>query len=236
VSGGGAGAHAGARIGILGGSFNPAHLGHRHISLEALKRLGLDEIWWMVTPQNPLKPVEGMAPFEERLEGARRLARHPRIRVTDIEERLGTLYTADTLAALRRHFPRLRLVWIMGADNLIQIPKWEEWTRIFEAVPIAIFNRPTYSLRALNGKAAQRFRRFRLKPREARRLVRSAPPAWVFLVGPLHPASATLIRAARGRPGAAAVSAPRPEPLKTATGRALQGGRKRRQKKTEASP
>jgi nicotinate-nucleotide adenylyltransferase len=232
VSGGAARTHAGARIGILGGSFNPAHPGHLHISLQALKRLGLDEIWWMVSPQNPLKPVEGMAPFEERLEAARQVARHPRIRVTDIEEKLGTFYTADTLAALRRRFPRLRLVWIMGADNLIQIPEWEEWTRIFEAVPIAIFNRPTYSLRALNGKAAQRFRRFRLEPRAARMLVQYAPPAWVFLVGPLHPASATRIRAARGGPETVAAAAQAPRPFKTAEARALEGG----QKETETSP
>ncbi|MGB8274313.1 MAG: nicotinate-nucleotide adenylyltransferase [Alphaproteobacteria bacterium] len=191
------GAAAGARIGILGGSFNPAHDGHRHISIESLKRLGLKEIWWLVSPQNPLKPVQGMAPFAERLAQARRFARHPRIRVTALEERLGTRYTADTLTALIRHFPHLRFVWIMGADNLIQIPEWEEWTRIFETVPIAVFNRPTYSLRALNGKAARRFRRYRLAPRKARRLASMAPPAWVFLIGRLHPGSATRIRAAQ---------------------------------------
>jgi len=186
-------------VGVLGGSFNPAHEGHLHISRLALKRLGCDEIWWMVSPQNPLKPVAGMAPFPARLDSARAMARDPRIKVTDIERRLGTRYTADTLAALKRRFPRVRFIWLMGADNLIEIPRWEEWATIFEAVPIAVFTRPTYSFRALCGKAAQRFRRFRLRPHEARLLALRRPPAWVFLGGRAHPASATSIRAARKR-------------------------------------
>ena len=148
------------RIGLLGGSFNPAHRGHLHLSLTALKCLDLDEVWWLVSPQNPLKPVAGMAPFADRLEQARQIAAgHNRIRVTDLENRLGgSHYTADTLRILRRRFPRLRFVWLMGGDNLAQIPHWERWTEIFRTVPIAVFDRPSYSLKALAGRAAQAFR------------------------------------------------------------------------------
>ena len=184
----------GRRIGLLGGSFNPAHAGHRDISLAALQRLALDEVWWMVSPQNPLKPEAGMAPFAERMAGARALARHPRIRVSDIEARLGTRFTAATLAALRRRFPRDRFVWLMGADNLLQIPHWKDWTQIFHAVPVAVLARPTYSLSALAHKAAQRFAKARLPERSARTLARRVPPAWIFLHGRLNPLSATTIR------------------------------------------
>lgn len=182
------------RIGLLGGSFNPAHEGHRHISLLALKRLGLDEIWWLVSPQNPLKPANGMAPFAERLSGARSLAHHPRIRVTDLEARLGTRYTIDTLTALRRRWPEARFLWLMGADNMIQIPRWARWDTLFETVPVAVLARPTYSLRAMNGKAAERYRHHRVPAERARVLAGTRPPAWTYLPIPLHPASATEIR------------------------------------------
>ena len=187
----------GRKIGLLGGSFNPAHAGHRHISLYSLKALGLDQVWWLVSPQNPLKPTAGMAALTERISEARRVANHPRILVTDLECRLGTCYTADTLARIRCRFPRTRFIWLMGADNLRQIPRWRHWERIFATVPVAVLARPTYSLRALGGKAAQRFRRCRVKERRARRLACMKPPAWVFLRNPLHPASATEIRARR---------------------------------------
>ncbi|HLI10484.1 MAG TPA: nicotinate-nucleotide adenylyltransferase [Alphaproteobacteria bacterium] len=185
------------RIGLLGGSFNPAHAGHRHISLQALKCLGLDEVWWLVSPQNPLKPRAGMAPFAERVARAKVLARHPRIKVSDIELRLGTRYTADTLVALRRRFPRYRFAWLMGADNLKQLPRWRNWDRIFMEVSIAVFDRPSYSFDVLAGKAARRFWRFRVRPRRAKRIADLRPPAWVFLFIPLHPASASAIRAGR---------------------------------------
>lgn len=191
---------------MLGGSFNPAHAGHRHISLEALRRLGLDRVWWLVTPQNPLKPRDGMAPLAERIAGARAVARHPRIVVTDIERRLGTTYTADTLEALSRRYPRARLVWIMGADNLRQISHWERWTDIFKGVPVAVFDRPSYSLSALSSVAARRFRAARRPARAARALAMDTPPAWVFLAIPRHPASATAIRRRR-----AAKTAPAPD-------------------------
>ncbi|HEY7688459.1 MAG TPA: nicotinate-nucleotide adenylyltransferase, partial [Dongiaceae bacterium] len=179
-------------------------------SLTALRRLGLDEVWWLVSPQNPLKSVKGMAPFSRRLAGAQAAARHPRIKATDIENRLASAYTAETLARLARRLPRVKFVWLMGADNLAQIDRWKHWPYIFRLVLIAVFARPTYSLRALAGKAAQRFGRFRLAEAAARSLARKAPPAWVFLTGPQSPLSATAIRAARRgrgpRKGAATVT------------------------------
>lgn len=185
----------------MGGSFNPAHRGHLHLSLTALKRLDLDEVWWIVSPQNPLKPEAGMAPFAERLDGARQLAAgHRRIRVTDIEKRFaGRHYTADTLESLARRFPRLRFVWLMGADNLAQIPHWERWAEIFRTVPIAVFDRPSYAQRALAGAAAQRFARCRIPEATARRLAETEPPAWVFFHTPLDPSSATRIRSGSAR-------------------------------------
>ncbi|MEL0144019.1 MAG: nicotinate-nucleotide adenylyltransferase, partial [Alphaproteobacteria bacterium] len=123
--------HANRRIGLLGGSFNPAHDGHRYISVEALKRLGLDEVWWLVSPQNPLKPESGMAPFAQRLEYARQIVRHPRIRVSAIEAEMGTRYTANTLESLVQLYPAAKFVWLMGADNLVQISAWRDWSKIF---------------------------------------------------------------------------------------------------------
>jgi nicotinate-nucleotide adenylyltransferase len=186
----------GARIGLLGGSFNPAHAGHLHISREAMKRLGLDQVWWLVSPQNPLKAEDGMAPAAERLAGAGRLARGRRLVATDIETLLGTRYTADTLRALRHAFPRVRFVWLMGADNLIQIDRWEDWQRIFHCVAVAALARPTYSLRASRSKAAVRFKAARWAERKVRGLADAAPPAWAFLHIRLSPLSATRIRAA----------------------------------------
>lgn len=185
------------RVGLLGGSFNPAHDGHRFIAMEALRRLGLDEVWWLVSPQNPLKPTRGMAPLAERAAGARRVAAHPRVRVTTIEARLGTRYTADTLAKLRRRFPRTSFVWLMGADNLDQISRWRAWSSIFRNHPVAVFDRAPYSYRALASKAARRFARNRLPLRKAPVLAGSEAPAWVFLPIRRHPASATAIRAGR---------------------------------------
>lgn len=183
------------RIGLLGGSFNPAHEGHRHISLLALKYLHLDELWWLVSPQNPLKSANDMAPFAERLTSAHAMARHPRIRISDIETRLHTRYTADTLHALRTRYPQTRFVWLMGADNLAQIPHWERWTEIFQSVPIAVFDRATYSYRALAGKAAQRFAKQRIEGRNAGTLADHKAPAWVYFHARRHPASASSIRA-----------------------------------------
>ncbi len=185
------------RVGLLGGSFNPAHDGHRHISCEAMKRLGLDEVWWLVSPQNPLKPRSGMAPLADRLTGARRTAAHPRIRVTDIERHLATTYTAETLAHLTRAFPNVTFLWLMGADNLLQIPRWRRWTAIFHRVPVAILDRGPYSMSALTGLAARRFATFRLPAHRGRALAGREPPAWVFLPIRRHSASATAIRTRR---------------------------------------
>lgn len=187
---------AGARIGLFGGSFNPAHEGHRQITEEALTRLRLSSVWWLVSPQNPLKPASGMAPLAERMASARRMAAgEQRILVTDLEGRLGTTYTADTLRALTRLLPRVRFVWLMGADNLIQVHQWQDWPQIFNALPVAVFDRPSYSLRALSSKAAHAFARYRLKERSARCLAEARPPAWVFIRCRLNPQSATEIRA-----------------------------------------
>ena len=185
---------AGLRVGLMGGSFNPAHDGHRHLSLLALKRLKLHAVWWLVTPQNPLKAADGMAPLALRLERARLVADHPRLLVTDLETRLGTRFTADTLGALTKRFARTRFVWLMGADNLIQLSQWDQWTRIFHLAPIAIFDRPTYSQRALSGPAASHYMRYRIRERLAGRLADLPPPAWAFLHSRLHWASATKLR------------------------------------------
>ena len=182
------------RVGLLGGSFNPAHDGHRHISLWALKALRLHQVWWLVSPQNPLKPVAGMAPLAERMARARQVARHPAIRITDIERRLGTRYTVDTVGALQRHHPQTAFVWLMGADILMQLPRWHRWTDLIEMVPVAVFDRPGYAYPALAGKAAHRLGN---RVRDPGRLPAARPPAWSFLWGRRHAASATAIRAAK---------------------------------------
>ncbi|MEM9683547.1 MAG: nicotinate-nucleotide adenylyltransferase [Pseudomonadota bacterium] len=188
------GPRPGRRIGLLGGSFNPAHDGHRHISVMALQQLDLDEVWWLVSPQNPLKPVKGMAPFADRLSYARQVARHPRIRVSDIEQRLNTQYSLDTVRALKRRFPGHIFVWLMGADILTEMPAWRRWSEFFNTVAIAVFARPSYSLRALASQAAIRYARYRLPEDQARCITRQAPPAWVFLRIRLHKASGTDMR------------------------------------------
>ena len=185
------------KIGLLGGSFNPAHAGHRDISLAALAYLGLDEVWWLVAPQNPLKSSIDMAPFAQRLAEARRVAAHPKIRVTDLEMRFGTRYTADTLKRLRHQFRAYRFVWLMGADNLAGMAAWKDWQQIFHLVPIAVFDRPTYTYKALAALAARRFATFRAPEQASRTLVTSQPPAWTFVHHRLNPISATEIRRRR---------------------------------------
>jgi nicotinate-nucleotide adenylyltransferase len=213
---------------LLGGSFNPAHGGHLHISRLALQRLDLDEVWWLVSPQNPLKPVKGMAPFATRLAGAEALAKgHKRIKVSGIEAALGTRFTADTVAALHRRFPRTRFVWLMGGDNLAQLPRWERWTELMESVPVAVFDRPQTSLKALAGKAALRYPRARVAAGGARRLAEMKAPAWAFIHAKLDPRSATEIRAKR-RPRSL-------KPKETATVTEMPT-RRRRAAKPEAAP
>ena len=186
----------GQRIGLLGGSFNPAHEGHRAITLEALRRLRLDQVWWLVSPQNPLKSSAETESQEKRARQAAALLHTPRVRVTTLERELGTVYTAETLRFLVQCFPRTRFVWLMGADNLMQIDRWQDWQQIFNTVPIAVFDRPTYSLRALAAKAARRFARARRRESGAKRIADFKAPAWVFLHNRQNAQSSTALRAA----------------------------------------
>ena len=185
----------GLRVGLLGGSFNPAHDGHLHISVEAMRRLGLDQIWWLVSPQNPLKPQEDMGEFTARFESARAMATHPKLRVTDLESQLGLTYTVDTLTALTSMGPQVHFVWLMGADNLIQMPRWRDWQKIVGMMPIAVLARPGYNRSAPLGTVATRFVQNRIPAEKALLLADLEPPAWVFLPIPLHPASSTAVRA-----------------------------------------
>ncbi len=190
----------GRRIGLLGGSFNPAHDGHLHISTLALERLKLDQLWWLVSPQNPLKPASDMAPFAARLKNAKKIAAvDPRIVVSDFEESHASSYTVDTVVALKRQFPKDSFVWVMGADLLVEMPRWSRWRSLFRIVPIAIFARPAYCSRALAGKAARRFRGSRIARFRARSLADMKPPAWTFLRTRLNTQSATRIRAENRR-------------------------------------
>jgi nicotinate-nucleotide adenylyltransferase len=184
------------RVGLLGGSFNPAHAGHRHIAELALRRLRLDQIWLLVSPGNPLKSAKGMAPLAHRVASAGTIADGRRVVATGIEAALGTRYTVATLAQLRRRFPRVRFVWLMGADNLVQLPRWNEWLEIARRARFAVLPRPSYNHRALAGQAARRLRAARRPTSAAPALAASAAPAWVFLTGRQHNASATAIRAA----------------------------------------
>ena len=173
----------GMRIGLLGGSFDPPHLAHRAISLFAIKRLKLDRVWWLVTPGNPLKADRAPHDLAERMEAARQVARDPRIEVSCLESVIGTRYTIDTINYLRRRGSGRRFVWIMGADNLAQFHRWQNWQRIANQVPIAVIDRPPQSFRALTAPAAQALARYRLPENEARRLADHRAPAWVFLTG-----------------------------------------------------
>jgi nicotinate-nucleotide adenylyltransferase len=184
------------RIGLLGGSFNPAHKGHRAISLSAIEALGLDEVWWLVSPGNPLKPQEGMAPLAARLASARHMARHAPIRASSIEVRLKTRYTADTLARLVPLYPRHRFVWLMGADNLTQFHQWRDWRRIAAKVPIAVIARPGYDRRARASPAMGWLRRAVRPAGQAKNWTRWRLPALVLLRFRPDPTSATSLRAA----------------------------------------
>jgi nicotinate-nucleotide adenylyltransferase len=187
--------HDGKRtIGLLGGSFNPAHGGHRAISLFTAQALGLDEVWWLVSPGNPLKPRAGMAPLAARVASARLQAKRAPIRVTAIERELGTRYTHDTLRALTRRYPRHRFIWIMGADNLAQFHKWKHWRDIAHSMAIAVIARPGYN-RAAHGAAAMAwFRRFVRPASQRNRWTRWRLPALVLLRFRPDPRSATLLR------------------------------------------
>lgn len=179
-------------VGLLGGSFDPAHDGHVHITREALKRLGLDQVWWLVSPGNPLKAA-GPAPMAERLARARSLMRDPRVKVTDLEARLGTRYTAATLRRLTALYPGVHFVWLMGADNLVQFTRWQRWQDILAMVPVGVLARPGWGVRARLSKAARSMRAHEVERGESLALRRA--PAWAFVNLPMHPASSSAIRA-----------------------------------------
>lgn len=181
--------------GLLGGSFNPAHRGHRQISLAAIDRIDLDEVWWLVSPGNPLKPQAGMAPLRARVASAKLAARRAPIRVTAIERELGTRYTVDTLKALIRRYPKRRFVWIMGADNLAQFHRWKDWRTIARLVPIAVFARPGYEAKAFAGPAMALLGRYRVSSRTLGR-GRPALPALAWIRFDPDPISATALRKA----------------------------------------
>lgn len=185
-------AERGMVIGLLGGSFDPAHEGHVHITEQAMARMGLDQVWWLVTPGNPLKARQP-APMAERLARARAVMRDPRVRITDIEARLGTRYTAQTLLRLKQIYPGVQFVWLMGADNLVQFHRWENWRQIMAMVPVGVLARPGSGVAARNSVAARIFRGKRVGRGEW--LAGRRPPAWVFVNLPMNKASSSAIRA-----------------------------------------
>ncbi len=178
-------------VGLLGGSFDPAHAGHAHITREAMKRFGLDAVWWLVSPGNPLKS-EGPAPLDKRMARAGQVMDHPRVTITDLERRLGTRHTAETLERLVALYPGVRFVWLMGADNLAQFHRWDRWRRILALVPVGVLARPGAGMAAQSSVAARMFRGARVAPRL---LARSAPPAWAYADLPLVELSSSAIRA-----------------------------------------
>lgn len=188
----------GQRIGLLGGSFNPPHAAHVAISEAALKRLGLDQVWWLVSPGNPLKSHAELAPLADRLAQCRALASDPRIEVTTLEDSLGSRATAITLAFLRRRLGSVHFVWLMGGDNLAGFHRWTAWRRIAALMPIAVVDRPHWRLAALASPAARALARSRIDEAQAGGLALRAPPAWIYLTLPLSPESSTEIRAGNG--------------------------------------
>jgi nicotinate-nucleotide adenylyltransferase len=191
-------AHApGMRIGLFGGTFDPPHAAHRAACLLAMRRIGLDRVWWLVTPGNPLKNTSGLAPLSERVAAARKLAQHARIDVTDLEADLGITYTFATVTYLIRRCPGVRFVWIMGADNLRSFHRWQRWADIARLVPIAVIDRLGPSLYSVASVAGQALARARLPESAARTLPGRKPPAWIYLHGLKSPLSSTALRAAR---------------------------------------
>lgn len=192
-------AAAGQRIGLLGGSFNPPHRAHVAISEAVMKRLGLDAVWWLVTPGNPLKSHGDLAPLAERLAACRRLVNNPRIKITALEADLGSSSTVVTLSFLKQRFPGVRFVWIMGGDNLAGFHRWAAWRRIAALMPFVVADRPQWRLRALSSPAARALARYRLRDDAAAALARKKPPAWLYLTLRLSPESSTEIRTGSGR-------------------------------------
>ncbi|MXU64605.1 nicotinate-nucleotide adenylyltransferase [Rhodobacteraceae bacterium KN286] len=186
-------AEPGLRVGLLGGSFDPPHSGHVHITRWALRRFDLDQVWWLVSPGNPLK-AEGPASLERRMAACHAIIDHPKVVITDLEARIGTRYTAQTLDRIFRHYPGTRFVWLMGADNLVQFHKWDSWDWIMENVPIGVLSRPGEQIRAGLSPAARRYARYRRDARRARGLPFAEAPAWTLLTGRMVQESSTRIR------------------------------------------
>jgi nicotinate-nucleotide adenylyltransferase len=191
----------GMKVGLFGGSFNPAHDGHAHVAETALRRLDLDRVIWLVSPQNPLKDPRDSAPLAERMESARAAARlagssHAMV-VSDFETRVGSQWTVDTLRAIKLRHPGVRFVWLMGSDNLASFHRWRGWTDILRLMPVAVIARPGALLESRTSPAAQRFSPFRVSSNEARLLPGMDAPAWTYLRAPLNPRSSTALRAAR---------------------------------------
>lgn len=185
----------GLRIGLFGGSFDPPHEGHLLASRLALTRLGLDRLWWLVSPGNPLKDTQRLAPLSARLAAARRLASDPRIVVCDIEAQLQLRYTVDLIIYLRRHCPGVRFVWIMGTDNLLQFHQWRRWEKIIAEVPVAVIDRPGTNLRAAAAKTVQKFHGAQMPERAGRLLPIARPPALTIIHGPRNTQSSSALRA-----------------------------------------
>jgi nicotinate-nucleotide adenylyltransferase len=186
---------AGQRIGLFGGSFNPAHRGHYMVALYAMKQLKLDWVWWLVSPQNPLKDPSIIDEYGKRLAYTRRIAKHPRFIVTDIEDQMHTRYTEETLRRLKAISGTTKFVWIMGADSLASLHRWHHWLEIADMVPIAVLARPGYSIKALRSVAASRFASRRISPPAS--VVGARTPAWTFITMPLRKESSTAIRKRR---------------------------------------
>lgn len=188
----------GQRVGIMGGSFNPPHDGHRIVAETAVRRLGLDQLWWVVTPGNPLKSNGLLPPLTQRMHNARTFARGPRMKITGFETDLGTPYTAAMLAFLRRRYPSAQFVWVMGADNLASFDHWQHWNSIAQSFPIAVIDRPGWRLKGLSSIAGSALAKHRVPEAVAGRLARMQPPAWTFLTTRLSSQSSTALRARKG--------------------------------------
>ena len=186
----------GMRVGLFGGSFNPAHQGHAHVAETARRRLALDRVIWLVSPQNPLKPTHETAALVRRVEGAAQVARGPSMIVSDAETKIGSFYTIDTLRVLRARYPGVCFVWIMGADSLASFHRWRGWTQIMREAPVAVIARPWTALKSRAAPAARRFAHARIPAAAAATLARRKPPAWVYLTGPLNFTSSTALRGA----------------------------------------
>jgi nicotinate-nucleotide adenylyltransferase len=185
---------AGQRVGIMGGTFNPSHEGHAIVAEAAVKRLGLDQLWFVVTPGNPLKSNGGLPPLAARMQAARKYARGPRMKITGFEADLGTPYTAATLAFLKRRYPGVHFVWVMGADNLASFHRWQHWQHIAASFPIAVVDRPGWRLNGLSGPAGTALGPKRIPEAQACSLAMRNPPAWTFLTTRLSALSSTALR------------------------------------------